>query len=315
MCDKIIKEKSNRSNGEECIFCEGSCQGWIHRHCAGIPKPAFEALNRSQDPFLCVYCSNFKICELKQSIQALENEVTSLKTQVSDLTSTPADTALSSPVSVSYASALGQRSRDSEIQSSFGHKCSAVSSGHKELIAKKSTAYDNPDRKFRFVMYGIKERSKGSPRHLRLVQDNKDVAHVIRKLDDSIPEHSIQDCSRLGRFSEERCRPILVKMSRSCEVSSILAQRRKLKNSPGIVIKPDLSPADRKINSILLKERWSLMKAGTSRDQIRIMGNAIFVRNTKYGTVENFVFKQFHDNPRNESVSASQNQTNDHQSD
>ena len=189
------------------------------------------------------------------------------------------------------------------------------SSGHKEFNAKKSTVSDSPEHKFRFVMYGIKEQPKGSTRHSRLVQDSNDVADVIRKLDDSIPDHSIQDCTRLGKFSEEKSRPILVKMSHSCEVSSILAQRRKLKDSPGITIKPDLSLTDRRIDSILLKERWNLMQSGISRDQIRIKGNTIFVCNAKHGTVVNFEFKQSKDNPSNESVSASQNQTDNGQSD
>lgn len=47
-CDKIIKEKSAKSKGEECIFCEGSCQaGFIDR----ILKPVFEALNKSKSLF------------------------------------------------------------------------------------------------------------------------------------------------------------------------------------------------------------------------------------------------------------------------
>ena len=57
------------------------------------------------------------------------------------------------------------------------------------------------------------------------------------------------------------------------------------------------------------------MQSGISRDQIRIKGNTIFVCNAKHGTVVNFEFKQSKDNPSNESVSASQNQTDNGQSD
>ncbi len=67
-------------------------------------------------------------------------------------------------------------------------------------------------------------------------------------------------------------------MSRSYEVSSILAQRHKLKDLPGITIKPDMSLADRKIDYILMKQRWDLIQSGVQRDQIKIKGNVIMPR-------------------------------------
>ncbi len=36
VCEKVIKDKSAKSQGEDSIFCEGSCNGWIHRQCAGM---------------------------------------------------------------------------------------------------------------------------------------------------------------------------------------------------------------------------------------------------------------------------------------
>ena len=106
-------------------------------------------------------------------------------------------------------------------------------------------------------------------------------------------------------------------MSRSCEVSSILANRRKLRDLPSIAIKPDMSPTDRKIEAILLKERYTLIKSGVSKGQIKIRGNAIFVSNAKIGSVVNFEFKQSRDPPSinsNKSDSTSQIQTDSSQS-
>ena len=169
------------------------------------------------------YCSNTKITALKQSIEALETEV-SLKSQ------------LSSSSNASYASIVGLPSETSAMsqppQLNPAPTVSAV---------KKSLVSDNATRKFNFVIYSIEKKPKGSPCHSRLTEHNNDVADVIRKLDDSIPSHSISDSIRLGKFSEDRCRPILVKMSHSCEVLSILANHLKLMDSPGIIIKPDVS--------------------------------------------------------------------------
>ncbi len=56
----------------------------------------------------------------------------------------------------------------------------------------------------------------------RLINDSSEVAAIIAKIDSSIPESSILDCTRLGAYNNDRNRPILAKLSRTCEVSSIL---------------------------------------------------------------------------------------------
>ena len=85
ICDKIIKEPSTRTKGHDSVFCDEICQGWIHRQCAGIPKPLFVSMSGFEDPFLCLYCSNSKIRELMQTIQDLKSEVKSLKSQAVSL--------------------------------------------------------------------------------------------------------------------------------------------------------------------------------------------------------------------------------------
>ena len=78
-----------------------------------------------------------------------------------------------------------------------------------------------------------------------------------------------------------------------------------------------MSLTHRKIEAILLKERYNLIKSGVSKDEIKIKGNAIFVSNAKIGSVVNFEFKQSRDSPSvdsNKSDSASQIQTDSSQS-
>ncbi len=53
ICEKVIKEPEGKSKGHDSIFCDGTCQGWLHRTCAGIPKLIFQDISSSQDPFLC----------------------------------------------------------------------------------------------------------------------------------------------------------------------------------------------------------------------------------------------------------------------
>ena len=73
------------------------------------------------------------------------------------------------------------------------------------------------------------------------------------------------------------------------DVSAILANKKSL-SSP-FTIKSDMSPEERKIESILLKERWSLIQIGHNRKQIKLSSNRIFVNNQLYGEVINSVFK------------------------
>ncbi len=49
-------------------------------------------------------------------------------------------------------------------------------------------------------------------------------------------------------------------MSRTREVQSILANRRKLAQKPSVSIKPDMSFEERAVEKILLKKRWELIR-------------------------------------------------------
>ena len=52
------------------------------------------------------------------------------------------------------------------------------------------------------------------------------------------------------------------------DVNTILANKRSL--STPLIIKPDMSPQERAVESALLKERWSLINAGHNRKLIII---------------------------------------------
>ena len=84
------------------------------------------------------------------------------------------------------------------------------------------------------------------------------VADVLISLDSKVHEYQIRDCQRLGKYSETKHRPILVKFSRSCDVTSILSSRAKLAERPGISIKPDMTKEEKKLNQCCCKSVGSL---------------------------------------------------------
>ncbi len=159
---------------------------------------------------------------------------------------------------------------------------SDLSKGSKTYVAE--TAITSEERKFTIVIHGVDECPKGTSRHLRSTNDVKEISQIITRVNPEIPENSIRDCVRLGKYNEAKKRPMLVRLSRTYDVSSILSNRKVLRNTKH-VIKPNMSKAEREIEFKLLKERWNLISDGTDRSAIRISGSSIFVNKQRYGTI------------------------------
>jgi len=61
------------------IFCEGACDSWIHRRCAGLPKIVFESIKLSEKPFFCPFC---RISEFERLIKGMQTTITSLENKI-----------------------------------------------------------------------------------------------------------------------------------------------------------------------------------------------------------------------------------------
>ena len=50
--------QQNNLEGHESIFCEGECQEWMHKRCAGLAKHALEFYSdpTRSIPFQCPHC-------------------------------------------------------------------------------------------------------------------------------------------------------------------------------------------------------------------------------------------------------------------
>ena len=142
--------------------------------------------------------------------------------------------------------------------------------------------------KFNVVMYGIDECPEGMKKPQRASQDHESVVDVIKTLDSTLDKQSVRDCFRLGRYVKEKRRPILVKLACASNAFSVLSNRKKLFESEKyskISIKRDMTRSETQEESLLLKERLTLIKAGTSRKDLKIRGNQLFVRNIVVGSV------------------------------
>ncbi len=142
-------------------------------------------------------------------------------------------------------------------------------------------------------MFGVPECTKGTPRHLRIRKDMEDAGEVLSCIDPSVTEGKIKECFRLGKYNEEKSRPLLIKLLRCIDVESVLAGRSQLATRPGITIKPDLSKQERAIQNLLLKERRSLISSGVPSRSIRLRGSTILVHNKKHGEIRNNQFQSW----------------------
>ena len=145
------------------------------------------------------------------------------------------------------------------------------------------------------------ECPQNTPRNTCLQKDTDAVTKVFGSIEITVEPNLILDCYRLGKYNPQRSkpRPILVKLQRAIDASSILANKGSL--SAPISIQPDKSPDELKIESILLKERWNLIQAGHQRKSIRINSRTsrIYLNNQVFGKVENskFVHSTHHSAP------------------
>ena len=56
ICLEAIQDRSHTSEGQDSVFCEGECQRWLHRTCAGLTNQAFDQIRSSDERFYCYQC-------------------------------------------------------------------------------------------------------------------------------------------------------------------------------------------------------------------------------------------------------------------
>ena len=132
------------------------------------------------------------------------------------------------------------------------------------------------EKKFSIIVYGVSECPEGTSKPDQSSHDFGEITSFLLKVDSSIQPQSIKDIQyTLGKYHHERPRPrpILVKFLRSADVSNVLAKRSLIQ--PPYSVKPYLSKEEQRCESALLKERWSLIQSGTSRESIKISAEIV----------------------------------------
>ena len=133
------------------------------------------------------------------------------------------------------------------------------------------------------VVYGVDEI-------LQRPQDMETMIQIFNSINVRVDPTHILDCFQLGKFKSQqtRPRPILVKLQRSIDANTILANESSL-SSP-LFIKPDMIASECAIESALLKQRWLQTEAGYDSKQIKFSNKCIYVSGKRFGQVTNGEF-------------------------
>ena len=248
------------------------CNTWLHRNCASLPKPVFISLQNSSDPFFCPHCQLKNhaaiIQDLKATITSLTETIASLQTSVK---------------STSESETIKPIPADLPATVNVHPKITHTVPTNKPSLS--STHYE--DKKYNIVMYGIKESPSRTSKTDRLENDLQFITKEFVNVELPIQASSIKDCFCLGKYKPDAAcpRPILIKFLRSTEANVALSKITSFQ-AP-VQIKPDLTPEERKAESALLKERWTLMQLGFDKKRIKIRNKGIFVENKLYGRFQN----------------------------
>ena len=199
ICDDCIDDAVHDS-----IFCEGSCQAWVHKGCGGLSKSAHEKA-KSLPNWQCPLC---RFDTQSQEMLALREQVDDLNRKVSSLQSSVESqlTALSEEVAT-ITKPSSQASPSLSVPKTSRVKGSAP--------PVSVPVQRKPDRKFNLIVTGLKESAPKTPRLERISHDFREVSSLFSPLLPSFVESTIHDCIRLGKFSPDRSRPLLVTLSRS----------------------------------------------------------------------------------------------------
>ena len=291
ICSKSIQDADKTSTGQDALFCEGECQCWLHRWCAGVTRERHDALSSTDESFICPACTlanhqaiiavqQADISTLRECVNALMEEVKALKGSVATIQQHESHATPPPTNSANFATTSSLPSTAPKVRAK-------LKPDHSQSPLKTSTsAASEAVKKFNIVVFGVTETT-GSSRFERIKIDFREVSSILTDLVPDSPDlsNSIRDCKRLGKYLKNtpRPRPILVTLNSTVDVSNVLSNRHRL--HPAFTIKPDLPPVERRTVALLLKERWKLMELGTDRRNIRIRGSSIYLCGQMHGKV------------------------------
>jgi len=158
-CEEPILESGEHCVEDEAVFCEGVCQGWLHRKCAGLTRLSLGELDTQ---YLCTHCAmesqGKEISKLTDTIKGLSTAITTLTETIISLQATVT-------------------------------KQPPIVNQHLNDVTEAKTV----DRSMNIVVYIIEESPPTIPRSDRTKRDLDNLLSMLCTIDSSIQNASIND--------------------------------------------------------------------------------------------------------------------------
>ena len=175
ICLKPIIDHSEVTEGEDSIFCEGLCQQWIHRTCAGLPDPAFDLIRSLDQNFYCFLCSmachTSELKALRSTIESLSKDLTELRAIIETPPSLPPT--VSNQMSYSeVVTGIHQQAIPPPSSDNLYPKPPAAMPPRGRTLDHLPT-----ERKFNLIISGLAECPNGTPLATRASMDEDSIVY------------------------------------------------------------------------------------------------------------------------------------------
>ena len=182
ICDTVIRDGDDP---DDALYCEGDCQGWLHRKCVCMTKKLYVALGQSDDPYLCPHCAfaeyEQEIDSLKDQVKSLSEELTLLNMQQSK-SNNFRDNTFPDSVNALHSETNQPVNPDNNQQS-----VTQIPTVSNTGLFKPPNGILPGDRKFNVIIFGLKECPKGTPRPDRYKSDLNESISIMTKVNTDKP--------------------------------------------------------------------------------------------------------------------------------
>ena len=85
ICLDPIWDATDKREGQDSIFCEGTCKSWLHRRCAGLSKKLFDEISDPCQTNIPFHCPHYRLATQEKAVANLQSTVESLVAETSAL--------------------------------------------------------------------------------------------------------------------------------------------------------------------------------------------------------------------------------------
>lgn len=274
ICSKCKTEcVFKETKGEKFGFPCDVCRAVLCRECADLSATEirFVTMATRAVPYLCGECIGAlrRVPLLEKKIQELEHDVRELLEAAKTSKQSYADVL---KASIDSTDEIKESLKDLEkkVVNSSKQEGADAAGGIQQLEPAVQELQERESRAASVLLFGIGE-SDAATREERIAQENKTVESILRKIDVSVTKEI--RVRRLGRYDQQKVRPIKVTFPTKAEALNVLKRRRRLNSEEKIYIKGDQTVSQRNYLKAVIAELETRTSNGEKNLKIRYVNS------------------------------------------